>query len=33
MVCQLPDSTVIYPGHGEQTTIGSELASNPYLDR
>ena len=32
-ICQLPDSTVILPGHGEQTTIGRELASNPYLDR
>ena len=33
MVCQLPDSTKIYPGHGEMTTIGNELASNRYLDR
>lgn len=32
-ICQLPDQTVILPGHGEQTTIGHELASNPYLDR
>ena len=33
MICQLPDTTKIYPGHGETTTIGNELASNPYLDR
>ncbi|KXB78428.1 metallo-beta-lactamase domain protein [Prevotella sp. DNF00663] len=33
MVCQLPDETRIYPGHGESTTIGEELAENPYLDR
>lgn len=33
MVCQLPDETRIYPGHGEETTIGTELAGNPYLDR
>lgn len=33
MICQLPDNTVVYPGHGPQTTIGTELSSNPYLDR
>ena len=33
MVCQLPDRTRIYPGHGPETTIGTELAENPYLDR
>lgn len=27
----LPDSTVIYPGHGPKTTIGREKACNPYL--
>ena len=32
-ICQLPDKTVILPGHGEQTTIGKELAANPYLER
>ncbi len=32
-LCQLPDNTVVYPGHGPQTTIGFELAHNPYLDR
>lgn len=33
MVCQLPDQTKVYPGHGQATTIGTELAENPYLDR
>ena len=32
-ICQLPDNTRILPGHGAETTIGYELASNPYLDR
>jgi hydroxyacylglutathione hydrolase len=27
----LPDSTVVYPGHGEDTTIGRERAENPFL--
>ncbi|MBZ0263274.1 MBL fold metallo-hydrolase [bacterium] len=28
----LPDETVVYPGHGPQTTIGEEKRSNPYLN-
>jgi hydroxyacylglutathione hydrolase len=28
---QLPDSTVVHPGHGPQTTIGQERYSNPFL--
>ncbi len=28
---KLPADTVVYCGHGPQTTIGSELRSNPYL--
>ncbi len=27
----LPDSTVVLPGHGPETTIGREKQSNPYL--
>ena len=33
MLAQLPDETVILPGHGEKTTIGDELAHNPYMER
>lgn len=32
-LCQLPDTTRVLPGHGPETTIGFELAHNPYLDR
>jgi hydroxyacylglutathione hydrolase len=28
---ELPDSTIVYPGHGESTTIGKERATNPFL--
>jgi hydroxyacylglutathione hydrolase len=27
----LPDSVVVYPGHGDTTTIGLERANNPFL--
>jgi glyoxylase-like metal-dependent hydrolase (beta-lactamase superfamily II) len=27
----LPDETVLYPGHGPQTTIGHEKRTNPWL--
>ena len=27
----LPDETVIYPGHGRETTIGAERKDNPYV--
>ena len=33
MICQMADDTRILPGHGAETTVGSELAGNPYLDR
>jgi hydroxyacylglutathione hydrolase len=29
----LPPDTIIYPGHGEQSTIGNEIKSNPYLKK
>ncbi len=32
-LAQLPDETKLYPGHGEPTTIGFEVAHNPYMDR
>lgn len=28
----LPDETVIYPGHGEPSTIGKEKKSNPFFN-
>ncbi|MGE5744683.1 MAG: MBL fold metallo-hydrolase, partial [Gemmatimonadota bacterium] len=27
----LPDATIVYSGHGPQTTIGAERRSNPFL--
>jgi glyoxylase-like metal-dependent hydrolase (beta-lactamase superfamily II) len=29
----LPDETLVFPGHGPQTTIGEERQSNPFLQR
>jgi glyoxylase-like metal-dependent hydrolase (beta-lactamase superfamily II) len=28
---ELPDDTMVYPGHGEPTTIGRERETNPFL--
>jgi len=28
---KFPDDTVVWPGHGEQTTIGKERRTNPFL--
>ena len=28
----LPDDTIVLPGHGPQTTVGRERASNPFLN-
>ncbi len=30
-VLSLPDDTVVLPGHGQQTSIGAERRTNPYL--
>ena len=27
----LPDNTIVYPGHGPDTTIGTERQGNPFL--
>jgi hydroxyacylglutathione hydrolase len=31
LVDRLPPETVVYPGHGPSTTLGRELATNPFL--
>jgi hydroxyacylglutathione hydrolase len=31
LVERLPPETVVYPGHGPHTTLGRELAANPFL--
>lgn len=31
-VAALPPETVVYPGHGEATTIGAERRTNPFLN-
>lgn len=33
MISQMPDNIKILPGHGPETTIGEEVAHNPYIDR
>ncbi len=32
-ILTLPPETIVYPGHGDATTIGEEIADNPYLQR
>lgn len=29
----LPDSTVLYPGHGPETSVGREATGNPFVNR
>lgn len=29
----LPDETILYPGHGPETTVGREAGNNPFVNR
>jgi glyoxylase-like metal-dependent hydrolase (beta-lactamase superfamily II) len=31
LVAELPPGTAVHPGHGPSTTLGAELATNPFL--
>ena len=33
LLAQMPDETIILPGHGGHSTMGDELRLNPFLDR
>jgi glyoxylase-like metal-dependent hydrolase (beta-lactamase superfamily II) len=30
-ILTLPDDTVLWPGHGPETTVGRERRQNPFL--
>ena len=30
-IMTLPDDTIVYPGHGPNTTVGEERRNNPFL--
>ncbi|MBD5285481.1 MAG: MBL fold metallo-hydrolase [Bacteroides sp.] len=30
-ILSLPDSTILFPGHGSPTTVGNEKQTNPYI--
>jgi hydroxyacylglutathione hydrolase len=32
VLMRFPDDTVVHPGHGPDTTIGRERATNPFLN-
>jgi hydroxyacylglutathione hydrolase len=32
LIERFPPETVVYPGHGPETTLGAELARNPFLN-
>jgi glyoxylase-like metal-dependent hydrolase (beta-lactamase superfamily II) len=32
VIFALPDATVLYPGHGPQTTVGQEKRANPWVN-
>jgi len=32
IVARLPEETLVFPGHGPETTVGRETRSNPFLD-
>lgn len=32
-VYTLPDETVLYPGHGPETSVGTEASGNPFVNR
>jgi glyoxylase-like metal-dependent hydrolase (beta-lactamase superfamily II) len=32
LAARYPPETIVYPGHGPQTTLGAELERNPFLE-